>query len=56
MTHLLIWLLTYPLVASADTVIRLRVGRIDMNVGRHNAGHVSVYAFGTALLTVLHYV
>lgn len=54
MTHLLIWLLVYPLVASADTVARLHV--VEMDVGTHNIGHMAVYIFGTVLLTAMNYV
>lgn len=54
MTHVLIWLLLYPLVATADTVVRARVW--DFDVGRHNATHAAVYAAGTLIIITLHYV
>ena len=54
MTHVLIWMLLYPVVAAADTVARGQVWELD--VGRHNAGHAVVYAIGTAILLTLHYV
>jgi hypothetical protein len=54
MTHVLIWLLCYPLVAAADTVARVQV--TDMDVGVHNAAHTSVYAAGTLIMLALHYV
>lgn len=54
MTHVLIWMLLYPVVAAADTVARGRVWELD--VGRHNAGHVAVYVAGTIILLTLHYV
>jgi len=57
MTHLLLWLLMYPLVAAADLTLRIRVE--DLDTGRHNLGHLIVYAVGTTIfltLTVLRYV
>ena len=54
MTHVLIWLLLYPVIAATDTVARLQV--TEMNVGRHNAGHMAVYTIGTILLVAMHYV
>lgn len=54
MTHLLIWLLLYPLVAATDTVARLHVTQMDL--GRHNAGHMTVYLVGTIIMLILHYV
>lgn len=54
MTHLLIWLLLYPLVAATDTMARGRMW--DFDVGRHNAVHAAVYLVGTLLLVTMHYV
>jgi len=54
MTHVLIWMLLYPLVAAADTVVRARVW--DFDVGTHNRAHAAVYAAGTLILITLHYV
>jgi hypothetical protein len=57
MTHLLLWLLVYPLVAAADLTLRIRVE--DLDTGRHNLGHLVVYVVGTTIfltLTVLRYV
>jgi hypothetical protein len=54
MTHVLLWLLLYPLVAATGTVARGRVW--DFNVGRHNAAHAAVYLLGTLLLVTMHYV
>ena len=54
MTHLLIWLLTYPLVAAASTAIHAQA--TDTNPGRHNTGHAVVYFSGTLILLTLHYV
>lgn len=54
---LLLWMLLYPLVATLDTAVRLRV--VDLDVGRHNLGHATVYLLGTAIfltLTVMQYV
>lgn len=56
MTHVLLWLLLYPVVATLDTVGRVRIGRINMNIGTHNIGHLVVYVLGTVLLVTLHYV
>lgn len=52
MTHVLLWMLFYPLVAAADTVVRARVW--DFDVGRHNAAHAAVYAAGTLIMIVLY--
>mgnify|MGYP000692125154 CR=1 FL=1 len=54
MTHLLLWLLLYPLVAAADVVARVQV--VDTDVGRLDQGHVVVYCTGTLILLLLHYV
>jgi hypothetical protein len=54
MTHVLLWLLLYPLVAAADTVARAYVW--DFDVGRHNAAHAGVYATGTLIMLTMHYV
>ena len=54
MTHVLLWMLLYPLVATADTVTRAQVW--DYDVGRHNAAHAAVYAIGTIIMLLLHYV
>jgi len=54
MTHVLIWLLLYPLVAAVETVARGQVW--DFDVGRHNAAHSVVYLAGTLLLMTMHYV
>jgi len=54
MTHVLIWLLLYPVVATADTIARAEVW--DFPIGTHNAGHVAVYATGTLILITMHYV
>jgi len=54
MTHVLIWLLMYPLIATVDTVARAYVTDTDM--GRQNAGHAAVYSIGTLIMVTLHYV
>jgi len=57
MTHLLLWLLVYPLVAATDLTLRIRVE--DLDTGRHNIGHLVVYVVGTTIfltLTALRYV
>lgn len=54
MTHLLLWLLLYPLVAAADVAARVQV--VDTDVGRLDAGHAAVYLVGTLLILTLHYV
>jgi hypothetical protein len=54
MTHVLLWMLLYPLVAAMDTVARAQVW--DFDVGRHNAAHVGVYAVGTLIMIAMHYV
>jgi len=57
MTHLLLWLLVYPLVAATDLTLRIRVE--DLDTGRHNLGHLVVYVVGTMIfltLTALRYV
>lgn len=54
---LLLWMLFYPLVATADTAVRLRL--VDLDVGRHNIGHAAVYTLGIVIfltLTVMQYV
>lgn len=54
MTHLLLWLLLYPLVASADVAIRVHVA--ETNVGQLDKGHTAVYLVGTLLILLMHYV
>jgi len=54
MTHVLLWMLLYPVVAAADTVARTYV--LDMDAGRHNAGHAAVYAAGTLIMITMAYV
>jgi len=50
----LLWLLLYPIVATVDTATRAVF--TDTDIGRHNAGHAAVYATGTFIMLVLHYV
>ena len=54
MTHLLIWLLAYPLVAAASTAIHAQA--TDTDPGRHNAGHAVVYFTGTLIILGMYYV
>jgi hypothetical protein len=54
MTHILVWLLLYPLVAAAD--VAARVHMVETDVGRLDQGHVAVYCTGTLILLTLHYV
>jgi len=54
MTTVLLWMLLYPIVATTDTVVRVRY--TDTNVGHHNAGHAAVYLTGTIIMLTLHYV
>jgi len=54
MTHILVWLLLYPLVAAAD--VAARVHMLETDVGRLDQGHVAVYCTGTLILLTLHYV
>lgn len=54
MTHLLLWLLLYPLVAAADVAVRVR--SVDTDVGTLDKGHAAVYLTGTLLILLLHYV
>jgi hypothetical protein len=44
MTHLLIWLLAYPLVAVVDTVARVQY--FESDPGRLSQGHAAVYLTG----------
>lgn len=53
MTHLLLWLLLYPLVTAACVWIYCR--HTDADVGRLNQGYAAAYAAGTIILIVLHY-
>jgi len=50
----LLWLLLYPLVATVDTASRAVF--TDTDIGRQNVGHMAVYAAGTIIMLVIHYV
>ena len=54
MTHLLIWLLTFPLVAVFST--GWYAHHTDADVGRLSAGYTGVYITGTIILLTMHYV
>lgn len=54
MTHLLLWLLLYPLVAAGDVAIRVHV--TDTDVGTLDKGHAAVFLTGTLLMILMHYV
>lgn len=54
MIILFLWLLLYPLVVAA--CFWVYATQTDSDLGQLNAGYAAVYAIGTILLTVLHYV
>jgi hypothetical protein len=54
MTHLLIWLLAFPLVAASCTYVY--AAATDADLGRISAGYAMVYLIGTLLILALWYV
>ena len=51
MTHLLLWLLLYPLVAACELWIRSQVSNADP--GRMSQAQVRIYAGGAAIMFAL---
>jgi len=55
MTHLLLWLLLYPLVAAACAWIYADAAP-DAKLGQMNAAYAATYLVGFVTIIILHYV
>lgn len=58
MTHVLLWLLLYPLVAAATTATDARLSGVrydDSGARRLMWTRVLVYVIGAAILLIMHY-
>jgi hypothetical protein len=54
MTHLLVWLLLFPLVSAVCTALYARTTKADLAL--MSRGYATVYVLGTLLLLTLYYV